>query len=84
MATGDAGLLTQFANYDNPRADMARRANPDVRYQIWRPGRLASADVHQCGLALYRKVVTAIDQRFALSMPVLMSASSKKSISSAS
>src|ERR1700685_4471228 len=44
----------------------------------------AAADVQDLGLADDRKVVGAVDHRFALSMPALMSAPSKKSFSSAS
>src|ERR1700683_3744858 len=44
----------------------------------------AAADVQDLGLADDGKVVGAVDHRFALSMPALMSAPSKKSFSSAS
>src|ERR1700685_3218012 len=44
----------------------------------------AAADVQDLGLADDRKVVGAVDHRFALSMPALMSAPSKKSFSNAS
>src|SRR6202050_1953642 len=44
----------------------------------------AAADVQDLGLADDGKVVAAVDHRFALSMPALMSAPSKKSFSSAS
>ena len=44
----------------------------------------AAADVQDLGLTGDGKVVGAVDHRFALSMPALMSAPSKKSFSSAS
>ncbi len=45
---------------------------------------VASADAHQLGLARDRQGVVAVDHRFALSMPALVSAPDKKSFSKAS
>ncbi len=45
---------------------------------------VASADAHQLGLARDRQCVVAVDHRFALSMPALVSAPDKKSFSKAS
>ena len=44
----------------------------------------AAADIECLGLPSYRKVVRAVDHRFALSRPALLSAPSKKSFSNVS
>src|SRR5258705_3886484 len=45
---------------------------------------VSSADAHQLGLPRDRQGVVAVDHRFALSMPALVSAPDKKSFSNAS
>src|SRR5215207_7862345 len=55
-----------------------------VRYRPRQVVDAAAADVQRLGLLGDRQIVLAVDHRFALSKPALVSAPSKKSFSSAS
>src|SRR5471032_2806564 len=53
------------------------------RHRAWQVVDAATADVQRLGLLGDRQIVLAVDHRFALSKPALVSAPSKKSFSSA-
>src|SRR5512135_310883 len=55
-----------------------------LRDSAWHVVHVASTDAHQLGLPPDRQRVVAVDHRFALSMPALLSAPAKKSFSKAS
>jgi hypothetical protein len=55
-----------------------------IRHRTWQVVNAAAADIQRLGLPDDRQVVLAVDHRFALSRPALLSAPSKKSFSSVS